>query len=689
MKNTAKKIFVLSLIFALFLQLFLPAIIFAADVEPKPSGGTDSPGGGSGLSDLIPGGGCFSGKGLLSRIRSFGGRVFGGKDKQPENVSETNFDVSELEAAAEEENAANAIKEQAFDFIQDKVKLGSRAAGFASGITGISASSASRAAKNATSKAAGALIDNLPIPGGKVIKGALGKIPGIGGFLGGGPQETKEVDGPLLDLTKNFLEVQKEILKKQEEARRIAKTECVKSHIYDSIAWFVAKRVIHSFTTSIVGWISGEGKSDPKFVVNTPEFWRDVANEASGLVIEELGVADLLCKPFKFQLQFDLKFRQRPLDTRLRCTADDVVDNFRDSFAYGGWKSWLKLTTNPQNYYSGAYLASIDEIERRRAEAIEAAKTDQEANGNFLGVRVCTRSSGQGRCARWETRTPGKTVSDLLSRALGSDISQLELADEFNEIAVALVNRMRGWLVTGGGGNRGLLKFDGKIENIGSSVAGEGGGIDGESGAGGSGSSIIGGEPNTSSPVETKREEILSRFDAYITREIAYRDAKQKTLDLILDKESSFTDLKLCYQGQFFINRQRFSGKTSPTEAEKATFESEDERLSLVISNVNATTTEVFSPLADPVQNEIDLSQSIIDELLEGKSIARAVTLLEALNNVELNYLSSDLIRQVHDGFDVKKAEEELESLRKSLEEKSVSTEFNKCLADLETLNKK
>ncbi len=685
MKIFSKKIISLFIVSSIFLQMLLPVVVLAVEDGASLGGGESSSGSG-GAGSLIPGNGCFSGKGIMGRIRSFGERVFGGKEKEQgaKNVSDLEFNVSELEAAAEEENAANLIKEQASlerfqKVFGDKLKLGS-AASAVSDATGISGSSASSAAKRGLSSATEFGAKLIPIPGaGDAIRGALGKIPGIGAVFGGGPQETKEVDGPLLDATKNLYEVQKEMLKKQEETRKIVQTECVKSHIYDSIAWFVAKRIIHSFTTSIVGWISGEGKSDPKFIVNTPEFWKDVANEASGLVIEELGVGDLLCKPFKFQLQFDLKFRQKRLDTRLKCTADDVVDNFRDSFSYGGWDSWLKLTANPQNYYSGAYLSSLDEIARRRQEAVEAAKTDQEAGGNFMGVRVCVNQTANGLCARWETRTPGKTVSDLLSRALGSDIAQLELADEFNEIAVALVNRMRGWIVTGGGGNKGLLKFDGKIEEVADS-SGTGGGGSGQTG---------GGNTSSDNQVETKRAEIISRLDAYLSREIAYRDAKQKILDFILENEGSYTDLKLCYQGQFFVNRQKFSGKTNPTEAEKAEFEKEDERLSGLIAGVGATTTSIFGPLASGVQTEIDRSQAIIDEFFDGKSIARNVTILEALNSVEANYLSGEAIRNVHDGLDVKNAEDELESLKKTLSEKSVETEFNKCLADLEILNKK
>lgn len=618
------------------------------DTGDSSSGDTsETSSGGSGSS-----GGCFSARGIASSIFGFRRKAENNAKNDPTG-SGAGESAKDLQAAGEQESIA-----------QNLIGRITHAA------IGLFESAAEKAARKEADKLKAEAEKRakelaLKLAGDKTKDFLKDKIPGVGNILGSSVPVRDENAGKKFDT----------LIAKTEDIKKIAKQECLRTNILDPLAWFVAKQVIHSFTTSIVNWISGNGKEDPKFIANTPEFWKRVANEASGLVIEDLGVADLLCKPFKIQLQFALRFRDRPINTRLKCTASDVENNFRNNFFSGGWKSWIKITTEPQNNYMGAYLTSLDEIERRQAEAVEATKTDQEANGNFLGVRVCTSFSNGGICERYETRTPGKTVSDLLSKALGSDISQLELADSFNEIAVALLNRMRGWLVTGGGGNKGLLKFDGQIA----------GGAPSEDGGNGPGG---GGPPDDLTAVATKKAEIVSRFDAYLTREIAYRDAQQEISNLIVLKEGGYEDLKSCYQEQFFVNRQNFSGKTSPTDAEKIKFNADDERLGNIIADLNATTSAIFLPLLNPVQAEISASNGTIRELSEGKTLALSVTSLTALQNVENEYLNPNgsLVSKIHNGLDVQTAEFNLKKMEASLSAVDASQELKTCQADLMAL---
>src|SRR3989344_1447810 len=164
-----------------------------------------------------------------------------------------------------------------------------------------------------------------------------------------------------------------------------------KETIWDTIAYFVAKRVMHSLTDGMVNWINSGFEGNPTFITNSLKFWKDTANEASGILIEKLGATGL-CRPFSAQIQLALRTR-KPFNVRMRCTADDIVNNFERNFASaGGWNGWIRVTTQPQNNIYGAYITSLAELERQKAEAIESAKSEQQSGKGFIGLKVCSDS---------------------------------------------------------------------------------------------------------------------------------------------------------------------------------------------------------------------------------------------------------------------------------------------------------
>jgi len=252
----------------------------------------------------------------------------------------------------------------------------------------------------------------------------------------------------------------------------------IKEFSFDSIAYLIAKGLIRQLTTSIVNWINSGFNGSPAFVTNPEQFLIDTADKIAGNLIEgsELG---FLCDPFRIDIRIALGLKYRPFQERVTCTLSEVIDNVRGSvdgfiggdFKQGGWQGWLSLTNEPQNNVYGAQIIANNELGIRIAgkQSIELAKLNW--GGGFLSWEKCEEhevsraptgldnyyENAPTTNQTCEIQTPGGVINDQLSKALGSGIDQLNLADEFNEIVNALVVQLAQQAL-GGGGLRGASR---------------------------------------------------------------------------------------------------------------------------------------------------------------------------------------------------------------------------------------
>lgn len=217
----------------------------------------------------------------------------------------------------------------------------------------------------------------------------------------------------------------------------------------DQAAWIAAKMLIESISDSLVDWINSGFEGNPGFIQNPGKFFTGVADQVAGNFIagSELG---FLCEPFRLDIRFALSFNYTAsFDRKIGCTLSDVLQNaqnFTDftqgDFSKGGWSGWLSVSQNSQNNPYGAYIQSEGELSARisGSKNIELLKLDwgkgflsmQDENGNI--------------------QTPGTLIENQLALSLGSDVRQLELADEFNEILMALGGQLIGQVFTSGSG---------------------------------------------------------------------------------------------------------------------------------------------------------------------------------------------------------------------------------------------
>lgn len=230
-------------------------------------------------------------------------------------------------------------------------------------------------------------------------------------------------------------------------------------------AWDRLRRMLlNMLVNDIVKWIQGGG--EPRFVTDWQSFLRTAADRAAGQFISQDLKAGVLCGPFAAQLRIALA-RVPTFEEEATCTLSQIsanFENFFSNFSNGGWKGWLAVS-EPQNNIFGADLLALDRKYDLMAKAKEAAQNEALAGGGFQDDKVCvqrkcgnnpvenyTGSSGwkpdeldmgggaSCSCFKWQSITPGQTIGDSLSQAVGIDIPWLISAKEFSEYAGAIVD---------------------------------------------------------------------------------------------------------------------------------------------------------------------------------------------------------------------------------------------------------
>ncbi|TSC75825.1 MAG: hypothetical protein G01um101433_839 [Parcubacteria group bacterium Gr01-1014_33] len=292
----------------------------------------------------------------------------------------------------------------------------------------------------------------------------------------------------------------------------------IKETITKPLAKILEAIIVQAITMQIVGWIQG---GSPNFISNLDQSARQVANEAGGEFLNNLAGVNL-CGNLSAFLRVSL--RTSGLRARLACTVTDIVENVSDfyqNFAYGGWPAFARIAFQPQNNPYGAYLIALDSKLAFESERQRNFYFKQQTGQGFLGVQVpvkkdCVLISDQNAkvfkdmqaqgpsskkgsirqgieeetldageeglytrqklcTTEYETKTPGKLVSDMLSNAMSAPLNLITNTDEIIGAAVlTITNALLQKLVTstfslldsGSRGSYGDGGFDGGLVAI-------------------------------------------------------------------------------------------------------------------------------------------------------------------------------------------------------------------------------
>src|SRR3989338_2755886 len=234
----------------------------------------------------------------------------------------------------------------------------------------------------------------------------------------------------------------------------------------DCFAWILAKVAVNTLSQEIITWIrKGNFNEGPLMVTDWENFLLSAVDQASGAFLQELSLTQL-CQPFSLQLRIGLSNgvvgnggRGIPFNQRARCTVSGVLNNlqnFYNNFSSGGWQTWMQVSQEPANNPYMAFLMGIESLENRRQIATQKNFFEALASQGLLGQKDCgpatieTESGDAPLGQKCTIVTPGKAVQEQLSQALGANMEQLNLADEIDEILMALLQTLLKNLLTGG-----------------------------------------------------------------------------------------------------------------------------------------------------------------------------------------------------------------------------------------------
>lgn len=222
-----------------------------------------------------------------------------------------------------------------------------------------------------------------------------------------------------------------------------------KETILDCIAREVARAALREMTDSLVSWINGGFEGSPLFLEDPMAFFQGIEDSVSGILLKELGLTrlcSLSANDLKLALGLDFGAR-RGIRERYACTLRDLemnVDEIFNDLSSRSLQDYLDVTTNPNNNFWGAYFGFSEEINRTIAAVSNNKKDQLNQGGGFLSAIGI-----DGKIV-----TPGKVIEDQLSNVLGSEVRQLELADEINEVVAALINALINKVMSAGKGLR-------------------------------------------------------------------------------------------------------------------------------------------------------------------------------------------------------------------------------------------
>jgi hypothetical protein len=273
---------------------------------------------------------------------------------------------------------------------------------------------------------------------------------------GGGGNKVPVEESTLQDISEDILDTDRDILgdtgKIKDNTRTIKDRENeqkTKEFTLDCVARELARVVIREMTDSLVEWINNGFEGSPLFLEDPMAFFQSIEDSVTGALIRELGLTPLCSlSADALRLAIGLDFgARRGVRERYACTLRDIEMNVGDIFddlSSRGLQDFLDLSLNPNDNVWGAYLGLNDEANRIIADVTGNQKTQLGWNSGFF-----SQIDGDGKII-----TPGKLIEDNLANMLGSEVRQLELADEFNEIAKALVDALINKVMSAAGGLR-------------------------------------------------------------------------------------------------------------------------------------------------------------------------------------------------------------------------------------------
>src|SRR3989339_276189 len=205
----------------------------------------------------------------------------------------------------------------------------------------------------------------------------------------------------------------------------------LKEFVLDPIAYFAAKSLIQGMTESSISWINSGFSGAPAFVTDVDFFVRqleeDVTLQWDSEVAGRLGASPSAGV-----------IRSALIMQHIAAPAPAYLDMNIEGTAYTwGWDEWSNAT-----YKGNSPVSSfINESQRLDAE-IERKQTIEQTKWNWSDGFLAMQDCPNGPASPCQTITPGQTISQAISKTLGSGQDALVAADEIDEIIMGVLTTL-------------------------------------------------------------------------------------------------------------------------------------------------------------------------------------------------------------------------------------------------------
>lgn len=225
----------------------------------------------------------------------------------------------------------------------------------------------------------------------------------------------------------------------------------------DSFSYAVGQCALQLLTDNTIEWITGGGNGDPLFATDLNETFLAIADRVSdGMATQIFGIATCDFTPtFKGDLISKVSLSTRrgatsKFDTQIKCPLQNSRDFYRD-FSNGGWTDFENALSSAGNPFDVTAQTS-QELYERQYEEMSLMEQQLSWSGGFLpDTEIGDYDVYTGLPINTQTKTPGKVISDTLSKSLGTDMDRLGFADNMNKIISALLTAATDKLMDGSG----------------------------------------------------------------------------------------------------------------------------------------------------------------------------------------------------------------------------------------------
>jgi len=217
---------------------------------------------------------------------------------------------------------------------------------------------------------------------------------------------------------------------------------------FDAIARIAANTAIKKLSQQTINWVNSGFDGNPVYSLNLDFLFNQLCASTLTELFDEVGASDI--DPIAQRAIARSLYATQPCSTHGKISGATISDAVLGSFFTdledaSGWHTWRQVTMNPHNNAYGQYLKTSAEFNSRLHSVINNKQEQLSWGQGFLSQEKCSMEvvePGTPPRKVCHVVTPGKLIEDSLSDILGSDLKQLELADEVDEILGALVNQL-------------------------------------------------------------------------------------------------------------------------------------------------------------------------------------------------------------------------------------------------------